>query len=1111
MKHVVLCAPVSPSDIVAVRNELARIEVANGVALLDDAAVLFGGHANWDQKSDFHAKAASQRTKKARDAELEVYGHLAFACTMEHPLLIIGAAARTYIHFAKVAYIIDEVHHGIACQFSIVLNTKQEFKFVCNSSAEYLHWIECLQKAYNVSHPFESNTDPDFDDHNSVVSHTSYYTTPAPRRIAPQIQQQQQTQQYRSTSRSKSQQRGISPAPMMMRQPPVMMESYSRTNQFYSLPTRPASAQPHRQQLQPQPMMKSTAPKYTRSVSATGYRTSTSRGPVTTPYYDDEFDYSHPPRGPPAIVPGMQKSKSMDRFRRSTRPTKLDMDDLYSDNDEDEDVEEGYTRSGSGVRGRGVPRSMSMPASQHQMQSGRSQSVPRGVLSPSKPAREMSVEEVYELTVNAYKAGLADDDGEENDRAVRSRERFGAGGRAGYPTRTGSVVRFSGEDEVAYDMQLQSDGSSAASRASSMQRRDEEMGQYEMEHEQQQQLLMRQMSRETSVPMTQRSKSVDVRFSDPDAIVVDPVQPRGEFEHEREMMGYTPGVSMMSRSVDPRMRAAPSVVSSTTSTTTTTSTKQKSSIKSPVYTLPGFGTSSKDTSDSLLEDSKTKRARESAERQVEHTAASSTKPVGNEKAKQFLLASLFGSGGKIPTIPSFGGSKKVEPSPPLSRDVSIAGPESKTTVTTTTTEIVSAPAVAAILEPVSNESRSESKIQESWTSRSYLSSAANASPSSPPSIVRIVESSSAASVVRTADSSSSAPPLQTTPPITYTQPPAPLQKTIPAISYDTTSLNNRSSLLSLSSAHAPTTMTLSPTIDLISTDMLTRMQDMRKKVEGAGGVVGTTASAMGFYDEQEERQHRGKGKRDEELEDSDSEAERGGSGVVKTVTTETVVQSVRDSSSPPPPTMPPPGFEAGFEYPVQPQQREVVSIPSRHSSAANKNINTGPGPIPPTTATVAANGINGGISSSTITSTTTTTTSTNDSSAAAILSPSPRRSSNTKMSANSAFLRESLMATLQSSPQYQTAAEKKTDRERILRATAALQQTLQKMEPVTLATVPPAVGKNGVIIGAEELAGKGGVKNAVGAFELLRVNSRGEGSVDEEEEEVPLQHRRRKN
>ncbi|KAJ3067671.1 hypothetical protein HDU98_009123 [Podochytrium sp. JEL0797] len=1097
MKHVVLCAPVSPSDIVAVRNELARIEVANGVALLDDAAVLFGGHANWDQKSDFHAKAASQRTKKARDAELEVYGHLAFACTMEHPLLVIGAAARTYIHFAKVAYIIDEVHHGIACQFSIVLNTKQEFKFICNSSAEYLLWIECLQNAYNVSHPFESNSVPDFDDRNSIISHNSYYLSPPLRHIVPQMQQQ--PQQYRSTSRSKSQQRGISPAPMMMRQPPVMMDAYSRTNQYYAPPARPSSTQPYRQQPQPQPMMKSTGPKYTRSRSATGYRTSNS-----IKYYNDEFDYSHPPRGPPAMMPVVHKSKSMDRFCRSTRPTKLDMDDLYSDDENDEaDVEEGYPR------GRRAPtsRSMSMPASQQQMRSGRSQSVPRGVLSPPsslKRAHEMSVEEVYELTANAYKAGLADD-AEEDDRAMRSRERFGGGGsagRAGYPTRTGSVVRFTGEDEVAYDMmQAYSDGSSAASRASSMQRREDEMSQSEVEREQQQQqqqLLMRQMSRETSVPMAQRSKSVDVRFSNPDAILVDPLPPRGEFEHEREMMGYGPGVSMVSRSMDPRMGVAPSLVSSTTSTTTmTTSTKQK---PSAVYALPAFSTSSKDsTGEALFEDSKTKRAREAAERKAEKAAASSAKAAGNEKAKQFLLKSLFGAGGKMPTIPSFGGSKKVEPSP----DVLISGPESKTKVTTTATEIVNAP-LSAILEHVSNETRSETKIQESWTAPSYLSSAVNTPPPSS-AVVPSYSPSYSASVLRTVEPFSAAP-------VVYTQPHPPLQKTIPPIAYDTLSINNHTTL---STAHTPTAMTLTPTIDLISSDMLTRLQDMRKKFEGAGGIVGTTASAMGFYDEQEEQQQRGNVKRDEELEDSDSEAERGerSGGVVKTVTTETVVRSV-GASMPQPPTMPPPGFEYQQE---QQQQRDIVSIPSRNTHSKSNNpaptvattTAVGNRSIPTTSSTSIANTINGGIPSSSTTTTTTSTTSTKDSSASTTLSPFPRRSNNIKMSASSASLRESLMASLQSSPSYQTAAQNKSDRDRILQATAALQQTLQKMGPVTLATVPPSVGKKGVVIDASELGGKGGVKNAVGAFELLRTGSEGGSSVGEEEE-VPLQSRRRK-
>ncbi|KAI9327442.1 hypothetical protein BDR26DRAFT_875470 [Obelidium mucronatum] len=55
----------------------------------------------------------------------------------------------------KVARIFDETEIGAACQLSFLTVYREEYKFACESSSSYKHWIEALDDCWDECHPYE--------------------------------------------------------------------------------------------------------------------------------------------------------------------------------------------------------------------------------------------------------------------------------------------------------------------------------------------------------------------------------------------------------------------------------------------------------------------------------------------------------------------------------------------------------------------------------------------------------------------------------------------------------------------------------------------------------------------------------------------------------------------------------------------------------------------------------------------------------------------------------------------------------------------------------------------------------------------------------------------
>ncbi|KAJ3201623.1 hypothetical protein HDU82_007976 [Entophlyctis luteolus] len=435
---VLLCRPVSPFDVNAIRSELARLEVvdpSHSSTLLSDAAALAGGVASgaWKLSADFHAANNSSRLRKAKDAELVVYGNLSFACVCAQPVLIIGSSNRVFIHFSNIAYIVDESQHGVACLFSLVLNSRQELKFLCNSSAEYLQWIEFLERAFSESHSRQMSfeIDPQLDSRGAKY----------PARVASPIDTSVRMQASRNVSRGarpRSRYGSDELLPFGNQSPQQSSQQFSRRQS--ALASSPLSSPRASKGLQ-------------RDSFSSNVRSGSQSALAKNDYFDEEVEYdvdgytgypsnhlslrpintgasSRAQRNTPASIYG-------DRFLRSTRPTKLD--DPYDP-------------------------SPSLAMQNRSMSTPRPVSAPAGSFALQKTAKRRSwtAEEVYDLTVNAFDAGLADDIDNERNARRRQAQNVNPRDNAGYPTRAGSQVRFTGQDEVAYDtLRAGSDASSS--------------------------------------------------------------------------------------------------------------------------------------------------------------------------------------------------------------------------------------------------------------------------------------------------------------------------------------------------------------------------------------------------------------------------------------------------------------------------------------------------------------------------------------------------------------------------------------------------------------------------------------------------------------------------
>ncbi|KAJ3250399.1 hypothetical protein HDU77_006710 [Chytriomyces hyalinus] len=1087
-KTVMLCAPTSPRDVMTIRNELARIEAAAGVSLLDDAALLFGGTANWSNPADFHAKNIGGKLKKAKDLELEAYGHLSFAASIGHPLLIVGVNPRTYLHFSKIAYIIEESDHGMACQFSLILNTKQEFTFICNSSYDYLQWITALQEAYKTSHPFANNYGYDYDDRRSIASgrsgasQMSYYSTNR-RNTAPATTDSR----ARSTSRSRSR----APAQANYGQ----VENYGRqqSRDMYYQQQMPSS--PYSYQQQELNQRRSVPNMSARAIS-----------PGRQYYQEEEFDGGYDDMyGQSYGNRNSQQGNPQERFRRSTRPTKL-----YTD---DSEYNDGPNGSSNGYYN---------GSSNHQEFTQTS----RNSDAKPKSARRTSptTEEVYEMTVKAYKAGLADDVDE--DRTQRNSKRFSSSGRAGYPTRAGSQVRFTGEDEVAYDTRLlSSDGSSMASRQSSLQRRSE------AENEDR-----ASAKRGSPMPISQRSKSVDPRFANGrDTLESDMMNRTSAMSRQPVSPGGIP-MSKRSYSIDAPYAASnlrtPSVDSRRNGSINSPgpvpmnspavrNQDQRQTKQQPLYSLPAFSSrnSSRDSRkvvDSLFEDGATKKEREAND-----------KKTGNEHAKNYLLAKLFG--GKqaarndsvrsdvIPLtsststkdqlventrINSTSSSGWAEPeylaAVASSGDASTKNAATVTTTTTTTSYTTVPSKIKPILEKKVRNSPEPTAVGDS------PQQSRNVSPTKDEPIATKQISQAPA------QTSSSKSSLKVSNQKSVPANPAPSNDN----AANRTSIAN--SISSVGSSSSKANIAMSPYVDFMDNDIMAHLTQKRQTVPSARGATGTTASTLGLYDEnglvrlnrlpKSPLQQSGRS-RDDEIDDSDSSfgAEMYTSGGVNSVGTLMMPSISQTRGVSPISRMREPEVvhkEVNVATPVIVQNGAISSAELQATFSPNVAPST---PVYMKRGSSGAGGYSNNSKHITVTTTSSTYTTPTvtsvsmkedaSSAVSAVSSPStaadgyisPRRQSNrnTKMSASSAALRESLMASLQSSSSFQNASAGKTDRERVLQAAQELAKTLEKMDPIVRS---PVVGAPAANLPAASDGGNGAVRRSVGAFESLSMN-----------------------
>ncbi|KAJ3220400.1 hypothetical protein HDU67_000067 [Dinochytrium kinnereticum] len=151
-RNLLLVKPSSTEDVLAIRDELAALERGKSVRSLDEAWGEGGGPGG-----------GAVGSKGVREKEVVAYGNLAFSAVTGNPLLILGTSKRTYIHFSKVAYIQDESDLGLPCQFTIVTSTKQEYKFICDTSPDYQQWITVLKDAYRETFGVDPNDSEDGD------------------------------------------------------------------------------------------------------------------------------------------------------------------------------------------------------------------------------------------------------------------------------------------------------------------------------------------------------------------------------------------------------------------------------------------------------------------------------------------------------------------------------------------------------------------------------------------------------------------------------------------------------------------------------------------------------------------------------------------------------------------------------------------------------------------------------------------------------------------------------------------------------------------------------------------------------------------------------------
>ncbi|KAJ3119112.1 hypothetical protein HDU96_000027 [Phlyctochytrium bullatum] len=472
-RNLLLVKPVSTLDILAVRDELAALERGKAVSSALDEA--------WGQEGSAAGPGGGPvGSKAAREKEVVAYGHLAFSAVTGNPLLILGTSKRTYLHFSKVAYIMDESDLGAPCQFTIVTSSRQEFKFICDTSPDYQQWITVLKDAYRETFGYDDDNDADRR-RSSSRSGRRPSAGGAPQRPPPRARS---SSTVRAAGGPDSTPRGP-PQSAASRRPPSRSIERDEYDYYYDYESRgPPSGRPAS-------VRSARSTRSTRSNAST--RTATPRAPGDGP----RSSAGRPSRsgtssrggssGPRAPGDSRRQRSSSVAGREDERPPRRSTSRRYDDDDDfaypPDDDDRRSIRSVSLPRNATGPNGQPLRSSLSRNRSRPNEEPSAPATSPIPPPRgaSSSADDVFELAKRAMQTGLVEvPPSEASDDPVTagtvsasasslpgsapptpatfkraptaSTGPLGAAASAGnqkpgFATRNGSLVRFSGYDE----------------------------------------------------------------------------------------------------------------------------------------------------------------------------------------------------------------------------------------------------------------------------------------------------------------------------------------------------------------------------------------------------------------------------------------------------------------------------------------------------------------------------------------------------------------------------------------------------------------------------------------------------------------------------------------
>ncbi|KAJ1552133.1 hypothetical protein HK405_012506, partial [Cladochytrium tenue] len=152
----------SADDVIHVRNALAKIErtfssssssssssAGRQRSRLLDTAWTYGARDSTLKDSGFFvsARSVAAAAAAARDAEVDIYGHLAFAAVAGEAVLVMGMDKWAFLHARNIAAVRTEREIKTACTFVVVSDSGVEHRFACATSPEYQAWIDALRTA----------------------------------------------------------------------------------------------------------------------------------------------------------------------------------------------------------------------------------------------------------------------------------------------------------------------------------------------------------------------------------------------------------------------------------------------------------------------------------------------------------------------------------------------------------------------------------------------------------------------------------------------------------------------------------------------------------------------------------------------------------------------------------------------------------------------------------------------------------------------------------------------------------------------------------------------------------------------------------------------------